>query len=108
MLEKLNFTKDDVLVEINRHSNFRFGTDVFDINDKAHFIPACDVVRAVCMPESITGCVLDTFMYHCSKFIKILDLQGCSSDLTTIPSGPHRNLTDSSLYLMSLKCVLLE
>ncbi len=105
VLIPLNLSKNEVITEINRQNRYSFGDDVFNINDRLHFIPACNLVESVCMPESIIGHVLDTFIWHCSTNITSLNLQGCR-DMNDAP-GPNLNMTDSSLFVMSLKCSLL-
>lgn len=104
---ELCLTQDEVIFEINHLSKTSFGLDVLNINDHVHFIPACNDIRSVCLPESVYGLVLDTFIWHCSAHIRVLDLKGYAFDDEN-PQEPENHMTDSSLFIIAAKCRLLE
>lgn len=103
---KLNLTESDVMYEMNHSRNLGYCSDLLNLNDK-EFTPTCDAMEHISMPKFVVGVILDTFTFHCSEHLRVLNLQGNRS-MTLERLDPSNDLLDSSLLILALKCKLLE
>lgn len=109
--DRLNLTKDDIVNEVTtslKPLGFCFCTsDILNLNEKTYFMPSCLDVELVVMPKFVFGYVLDTFIWHCSSHIKMLDLQGYAQGSHS-PLDPQNDISDSSLFVLAARCTSLE
>eukprot|EP01034_Spumella_vulgaris_P025484 gene25484-31951_t len=106
--ERQELTSDDVSREIHSPSKpVELTSDLFNLNDKVHFLPSCGEVDSVAMPKHVFGFVLDTFIWYCSSHIRVLHIRGFP-DIVVGPLDPKNDLTNSSLFIMAAKCNVLE
>jgi hypothetical protein len=105
--ERLELTVEDVMKEIVASKLHGIGSDMFNLKEKRHFLPACYNLERVSMPNNVCGSSLDTFFWYCSSHIKELNLQGHTSTVVG-PLDPSTDIVDSSLYVIAARCSSLE